>query len=279
MSESFFAQLAGYYDSIVQVLRGQAKAASVFPNATDVGVSREYVYAEMLKAHLPASCNVSLGGFLFDQSGRQSNQIDIIVTDPWAWRFNLSGSGGVPKSFACIDGCLAIVSVKSTLDRKELGDALSNIATTPDRLSLAGSRRSRNFLLTESEYQDWPYKIVYASSGWARPSTLLGNVNRFYGIHSDIPFHKRPNLIHIAGRCAVYRTGCTGAEASSGERLPPNTFYQLPQFSDIMALMYATGHIQSYVQTSVFLGIVYADLINNMIRYLERTADGQHQGI
>jgi hypothetical protein len=279
MSESFFAQLAHYYDSIAQVLRGQASVASVFPNATDIGVSREYVYAEMLKNHLPSSCNVLLGGFLFSQSGRQSDQIDIIVTDPWAWQFNLTSSSGVPKSFACIDGCLGIVSVKSTLDRTQLDNALGNIATIPDRQTLAESRRPPFFALTESDYRDWPYKIVYASDGWVRSSTLLRNVNRFYDIHPDIPFHKRPNLIHIAGKCAAYRTGETGPMTPSGEQLQPHTFYPIPQFSDVTALMFATVHIQDLLETSSLLGVAYADLVNNMIKYLAPIADNQHQGI
>jgi len=113
--QPFFERLNKYYSNIGEVLRGQKTAASVFPNATDIGTSRERVYAEMLKQHVPSSCNVLFGGFLFDLEGQESKQIDIIITNDSSIRYNLPGDGDNGKSFACIDGTIGIVSVKSTL--------------------------------------------------------------------------------------------------------------------------------------------------------------------
>jgi hypothetical protein len=53
MPQSFYARLKQYYIKIGAVLRGEADAASIFPNTTDVGISRENVYVEFLKMHLP----------------------------------------------------------------------------------------------------------------------------------------------------------------------------------------------------------------------------------
>ena len=77
MSRPFFERLKKYYSDIGKVLRGEADAASIFPNTTDIGMSRERVYAEMLRLHLPSSCNVTLGGYLFDQDGNESSQIKV----------------------------------------------------------------------------------------------------------------------------------------------------------------------------------------------------------
>jgi hypothetical protein len=66
---NFFVRLRKYYLNVAQVLRGEADAASVFPNTTDIGMSREKVYADFLRQHAPSKCNVFLGGFLFDDDG------------------------------------------------------------------------------------------------------------------------------------------------------------------------------------------------------------------
>jgi hypothetical protein len=66
------------------------------------------VYAEFLRQHLPTSCHVTLGGFLFDSEGRESKQIDIIVVDDMAPQFNFHNRDGQGKAFAGVDGCVAV---------------------------------------------------------------------------------------------------------------------------------------------------------------------------
>ena len=72
MSKTIYQRLADYYAQVATVLRGEAKASSVFPNTTDVGLSREGIIAHLLRSHLPSKCNVFLGGFVFDESGNES---------------------------------------------------------------------------------------------------------------------------------------------------------------------------------------------------------------
>ena len=80
MAQEFYQRLQVYFSEIGKVLKGEADSASIFPNTTDVGMSRERVYSEVLKQHLPSSCNVYYGGFVFDLDGNESKQIDLIVS-------------------------------------------------------------------------------------------------------------------------------------------------------------------------------------------------------
>ena len=41
MADDFFVRLRGYYEQVASVLRGEAAVASIFPNSTDIGMSRE----------------------------------------------------------------------------------------------------------------------------------------------------------------------------------------------------------------------------------------------
>lgn len=99
MAGPFFERLRAYYLDVAAVLRGEAKAASIFPNSTDVGISRERIYAEFLRQHAPSKCNVFYGGFLFGEDGSESNQLDVIVTTDTTPRYNLHNSDGSGKSF------------------------------------------------------------------------------------------------------------------------------------------------------------------------------------
>ncbi|WP_282097029.1 hypothetical protein [Legionella pneumophila] len=44
MGKIIFQRLQDYYLQIAMVLKGEANIASVFPNSTDVGITREQVY-------------------------------------------------------------------------------------------------------------------------------------------------------------------------------------------------------------------------------------------
>src|SRR5688572_3026378 len=126
MPADFFTRLREYYLDVAKVLRGEANAASIFPNTADKGLTRENVYVEFLHQHAPSKCNVFLGGFLFDENGAESKQLDIIVTTDTAPRFDLHKRSG--KSFCPVEGALGVFSVKSNLNKNELFDALAGIA-------------------------------------------------------------------------------------------------------------------------------------------------------
>jgi hypothetical protein len=260
MTQPFYDRLRVYYTKVGSVLRGEADGASIFPNTTDIGMSREKVYAEFLKMHLPSSCNVSLGGFLFNLDGQESEQIDIIVTNDVSPRFNFYNPDGQGKAFSCIEGCIAVVSVKSTLDSKELRDALENLASIPCKRVL-GSRV--NFLLNTPDYDDWPFKIIYASDG-VSAGTTLETLEDFYKSSHHVEYWRRPNLIHIAGKYNVVRVGKNGGRLRDGTPLAANTF--CPNFdpTDVHALSYAVLNIQQNAMLSSHILFSYWELFDNI---------------
>ena len=199
LTQTFFERLRDYYLKAAEVFCGEADAASVFANTTDIGLSREKVYVEFLKQHAPSKCNVFLGGFIFDEDGAESKQLDIIVTTDTAPRFNFHNKDGTGKSFSPVEGTLGVISVKSTLNRIELFDALGGIASIPPTRSL---ERRVNPSLNIKNYDNWPLKVVYASNG-IMSETLLAHVHDFYAVNPTIPLNRRPHFIHVAGRCLI----------------------------------------------------------------------------
>jgi hypothetical protein len=201
MTANFIDRLRAYYQDVAKVLRGEASASKIFPNASDIGTTREQVYAEFLKQHAPAKCNVFFGGFLFDDDGNESKQVDIIVTTDTSPRFDFHNREGTGKAFSPVEGTLGVISVKSTLDKKQLVDALGNLASIPATKSLEGRVLP---LFRIRNYDDWPLKVIYASSGLA-PDTLIAHIDEFYSENPSIPINRRPNFIHVAGSSFVFR--------------------------------------------------------------------------
>lgn len=243
MPQPFFARLAYYYGQVAEVLKGNAEIASIFPNTTDIGMSREVIYAEVLRKHSPSSLNVFLGGFLFDAKGNESKQLDVIATAHSAGRFDLLNSSGIGKSFANVEGAVGVASIKSTLDRKEIRDALEGLASIPT----TGSPAYASNLISVPDYSDWPYKIVYASDGIAQ-DTLMSHIMEFYAENQHIPLERRPNLIHVLGKYTIVRSikghkfgvanGKDGFEIMPGQYIPSN------RDPDIQGLMLVAFEMQ-----------------------------------
>jgi len=264
MTQNFFSRLRSYYIKVAEVLRGEADAASVFANTTDIGMSRELAYAEFLKQHAPSKCNVFLGGFLFDDDGAESKQLDIIITTDTAPRFNFHNKDGAGKSFSPVEGTLGVVSVKSTLNRAELFDALGGIASIPATRTL-GNRV--NSLLNIKNYDDWPVKIIYATNGIA-PETLLAHLNEYYTQNPAIPLNRRPNFIHVAGSCLIVRAteGMSIHDRGTGTAipLPLGAYHLITTDPDLQAIIWTLNQLQINTTSSSHILFSYDSIINKV---------------
>jgi len=260
MPQTFYERLEKYFSDIGKVLRGEADSASIFPNATDIGMSRERVYAEVLRLHVPSSCNVSYGGFIFDIEGRESRQMDVVISNDKALQFNFHNRDGSGKSFACIDGCIAVVSIKSTLDTAQLTEALSNIASLPDKSPL-GNRL--NPMARINDYEDWPYKIVFASNGMS-PGSARKAIEDFYTNNSSIPRAKRADLIHVAGKYVCIRVPAGGGVTRDGTHLEGDTYHFQTEHPDEYGIPYAVISIQEIAMASSQLVYGYRDILNRL---------------
>lgn len=265
MPQNFFHRFRQYFETVGEVLRGEADSASIFPNSTDIGMSRERVYAEFLRLHAPSKCNVFLGGFLFDMKGVESRQLDVIVTTDTTPRYDFHNKDGSGKSFSPVEGTLGVASIKSTLNRNELDDALLGIASIPPTESLEGRL---SFAVEISNYDDWPYKIIYASDGIAG-TTLLQHLQDFYEANPGIPVTRRPHLIHVAGKYVIIRAVAgfmlgTGRPGEPPRRPEANSFHLISRTPDLQGILWALNSLQQNAQASTEILFSYAELINKV---------------
>ncbi len=266
MPKPFYDRLKSYYSKVGEVLRGEAEAASIFPNTSDIGLSRELVYAEFLKQHTPSKCNVFLGGFLFGVDGEESKQLDVIISTDTAPRYDFHNPEGKGKSFGPVEGCLGVASIKSTLDKAQLIDSLEGMASIPPTKSL---EKRVNPMIKISDYDDWPYKIIYASNGLA-DSTILAHINEFYKENPQIPISRRPDIIHVAGKYVIFRIkkgmSVTNAIVGNTDDVEVGKFHSFITNSDLQAIIWTIDELQKKASASSHIIYNYSEMINKINR-------------
>ena len=264
MSQNVYDRIGVYFRDVSKVLRGEADAATIFPNASDIGGVREEIYATFLRQHAPSKCNVFLGGFLFHEDGSESAQLDVIVTTDTTPRFDLHNTNGLGKSFSPIEGTLAVASIKSTVGKKELYDALSNIASIPPMKPI-GKRIPPTF--PTFNYEDWPFKIIFANRGIAANS-IYRHVREYYDQYSTIPLERRPHIIHVAGECAIIRMikgySSFNVFTSNEKQIELGSFNLFTHDPDLSAITFVLNEIQQRALFSTHILFDHGYILNGV---------------
>jgi len=257
MTAPFYDRLRQCYSEVGRILRGEAVAAGVFANTSDIGLTREGVYAEFLRHHLPSGCNVLLGGFLFGIDGSESRQLDVIITTDTCPRFNFFSREWGGKSFACIDGAIGVVSAKSYLDTTKFHEALDNIASIPRTSPLEPGMV--NPLVNIEDYDDLPYKIIYAPDG-ATLDTIRTALFEYYAAHRTRVV-RSPNLIHVACKYWIIRVGSSPEQLSDGMPVPAWGFVEQDDPTDVAALAHTVIELQMRLAVSRHVVHDYARIL------------------
>lgn len=268
MAKPFFERLASYFEDVGAAMRGDADAASIFPNASDKGAAREDIYAAFLVKHAPSKCNVTLGGFLFGADGSESKQLDILVTSDISPRYQIKSVGSEGKSFSQVEGTVGVISVKSKLDKKELFDALLGIASIPpvDREIM-----KLNPMLKYPNFGKGPFKVVYASSGISLAS-IKSHVIDFYDEYPDISLDHRPDVIHVAGKYAIVKANpeldLDDIQNIAGKKANAGDFVATDKKPDVQAIMWVLDGLQTRAAATGHMVIDFGSLINQVAKEL-----------
>jgi hypothetical protein len=205
------------------------------------------------------ACNANLGGFLFNQDGYESRQLDVIVTTDVCPQFNFHNPLGHGKSFACVDGTLAVASIKSKLDSAGMRDAIENIASIPqhrwdfdwDQIGI------------ESPDMDmWPFKIVYAFDG-VSAETIKTTMAEFNQPEQTIPRNRLPDVIHVAGKFCIRRSWRDLQH--DGRPIKAGTYFTTTADVDVAMLALVVERIQQLCLASRRIPYNYGEFFYRML--------------
>lgn len=164
------------------------------------GRNNEQVLIAFLEQNLPRRYTVSTGKVI-SATGQESGQIDVIIHDRFetpelmearAWRF-------VP-----VESVYAVISVKTSLDKSELRDAMTSIQSVRSLSRTAAMAATPlGFAPVPEDKVLRPRALVFAfKSLWSSSS---GTDNAFKELLSEIPDAVRPNGVCTMNQCFITR--------------------------------------------------------------------------
>jgi hypothetical protein len=109
-----------WFDRLEAVLQAEAKLSGLLDHGSTIGQAREFLVTRVLRTILPAAAHVG-SGKVIDSRGNASRQIDIIIYDPRFPMMKIEGGG-----LYFVEGVLAVIEVKSTIDGAQLTASLEN---------------------------------------------------------------------------------------------------------------------------------------------------------
>ncbi len=196
--------------------------------------------------------------------------MDILVTNDVSPRFDLG-----EKSFACVDGAIAVVSIRSDLDKRELFEALDNIASVPRKrplnaFGLVSDVRFTDGTITRNieipHYNEWPFKMIYSARG-PQLETLMKNLMEYCETHNERPANVFPNMIHVGEEYSVIRTlpGQMMQHADGQfEEMPKGWGTNVAQ-GPAFHLQYAIQNIQRNAVASQFILFEYEEMMKRAV--------------
>jgi hypothetical protein len=198
----------------------QAEEMKIYDNTVDKGEEREKILLTFLKEHLPKRCEIMRGGYIFDHIGNRSNQIDLIVTSEFTLQFQKLGATE-SKSFNCTEGTIAVASVKSFLNKKELFDALDNLASLPTtRLFVPNTAHDDLF---RDVVMKTPFKVIFAFKGISTKA-ILEDLKQYFK-EKQPSEASMPDLIIVNNSCAISKIGIDGFRNQAGDFLPFGSYF------------------------------------------------------
>jgi hypothetical protein len=250
-------KLVLYYQGCADELELKAKNVGLFQNNPDAGGKREDILANFLDRHLPARCRVNVGGYIFDSFGSESKQIDIFVANDLSLQFIGNRDNRFEKHFNCIEGCYAVISVKTLLNQAQLYDAMDNLLSVPklDQMNTLLQLQDSHLYIEEI-----PQRIIFAYDG-IKSDTLKEHLNN-YAFEHGIEAKYLPHMIIVNKKYHFSKVGPWGYKEGKQPRQEwgvIQTWEGTPHTGGI-SLMHMLTRIQKY-------STICSQLIINYDRY------------
>lgn len=192
-----------YYQRFAaQMLSEVANISEAISHAGEKGRNNEQILAGFLKRYLPQRFSVDTGQVVA-ADGSMSSQTDIIIHDRSNTPALFLGGASV---LVPIETTYAVISVKTTLDKTELEDAVRQIASVRQLKNEASFQYSRGVVMKIPASEDAvlrPRGLVFAfKTKWKEMETIESCFREVLGSIDD---QLRPNGVCVIDTCMIRR--------------------------------------------------------------------------
>lgn len=218
-----------YYKNKANSIQSLALEAAVHDNKGDIGTLREDLLFDFLEAHIPTRCNVIKGGFVFDSTGSKSRQIDLMVCNDQTFQFRKSGNDNKTKSFNCVEGCYAVISVKSFLNKTAVIDSIQNLAS----VSTIKKIKVNPFVSNAQDLVNQiPLRIIFAYGGDSMETIYKTSKMYYDNCKACNIIEPMPDFILVNNEYYFSRAGVLGYKIHTGETIPYGQYTMIQKKSD-----------------------------------------------
>jgi hypothetical protein len=194
-------KLRKYYQGIVDRMLSELHSISdQMSHMGEKGRNNERLLVDFLNRHLPMKYSVTTGKVV-SAEGMESNQVDVIIRD----RFHTPPFITSPVwDLVPVETVYAVISVKTTLDRSELDNAIQNIQSVR-RLNQVAAEEYENESrrkIPPSDLLRTPGLIFSLTSSW---QSIDATDKAFRKLIEPIEDDFRPNGVIIADACFIRR--------------------------------------------------------------------------
>lgn len=256
-----------YFQGIADDITNSKLISSVYPNMSDRGDIRENVLLKFLQSHLPSRCVVEKGGFVFDSKFNESKQIDLLVVNESSIRFSyFDRDSKNNKTFQTIEGCLVAISVKSTLNEREIYDALRNLSTIPQMPAEIADRTNLMIDRSKNSYLNFPLKVIFAFDGQG-VDTMHKHIENFYK-ENNCQLYQKADLIIVNNKFCIERIHRGGERATDGSTIPEGVFYKMSNKNEekfgAYPLLRLLIKIHGTTNWTPYVSLTYQHYLNSM---------------
>ena len=259
-----------YFQGWADRLAAQRDSHGIFANKGDAGTAREDALASFIKTHLPLRCRISKGGFIFDYTGNESKQLDLIITNDLSLQFEDRDSG---KSFSIVEGAYCAISVKTSLNKRELYDALQNLASIPTMPQMNVILDQNISHINRATYFELPFGVIFSYDGLS-PEKTLQHLEDFFA-SNQIDEHRRPTHIIVNNKYLLIRVSAISVNCL--EDIPPAGYKQVAVEQigsySLLSLLCAIQAVANYGGSFRFSTLPYLNLLRDASK--EKVVDSE----
>jgi len=216
--ELWMTRIQNYFNGVADKIASSSIISSTADHRPDIGANRENIVRDFLIHHLPRRLSASLGGQVISHYGRESRQVDVIVSNDLGVRFDEN-----EKTFFTTESVAGAITVKSSLNKATSIDSLTNLSTIPEpSTEVLGFKIFRPGSV-EAFLERHPSLYVFAYDGIGGEMCLT-HIRDFYNNRPDIPWRRYPKGI-IVNRKYMIRFFRNEIRTSTGLLVPKDSFF------------------------------------------------------
>lgn len=212
------SKIQDYFNGVSAKLAAQSGISGTIEHNPDNGTNREIVLIDFLNKHLPRRIRANSGGKIISFDGKESKQLDVIVSNDIGVRFEEN-----EKTFFSSESIAGVISVKTTLNSGTLIDSFENLLSVPDPNSetLTFHGLANNPFGAFLEHH--PGYFIFAFDG-IEGGALLKSVENYFKSKPQISIRRFPKLIIVNNKYMI-RFHKSGSKTNTGYYIPENSFY------------------------------------------------------